>query len=91
MRVTTFSRYFPSYHPRKGEPTNFVFKIWNSVGNADELFLRRKIDYLNNCVHRLGWAVKGITGTDLQEIDDTMNSIKGHADEIKIRIQKIPK
>ena len=27
MRVITFARYFPSYHPRKGEPTQFVEKI----------------------------------------------------------------
>ena len=29
--VITFSRYFPSYHPRKGEPTFFVEKIWTSL------------------------------------------------------------
>lgn len=26
-KVITFSRFFPSYHPRKGEPTYFVEKI----------------------------------------------------------------
>jgi hypothetical protein len=30
-KVLTFSRTFPSYHPRKGEPTYFVEKIWNSI------------------------------------------------------------
>jgi len=30
-RVITFSRVFPSYHPRKGEQTFFVEKILNSV------------------------------------------------------------
>jgi len=30
-RVLTFSRTFPSYHPRKGEPTYFVEKIWNNI------------------------------------------------------------
>lgn len=29
-KVITFSRTFPSYHPRKGEPTNFVEKVWMS-------------------------------------------------------------
>lgn len=29
-RVLTFSRTFPSYHPKKGEPTYFVEKILNS-------------------------------------------------------------
>lgn len=31
-RVITFSRTFPSYHPRAGEPTYFVEKIWASIG-----------------------------------------------------------
>jgi len=31
IRVLTFSRVFPSYHPRAGEPTYFVEKIWNSI------------------------------------------------------------
>lgn len=30
-KVITFSRIFPSYHPRKGEPTYFVEKIWKSI------------------------------------------------------------
>jgi hypothetical protein len=30
-RVITFSRVFPSYHPKKGEPTFFVEQIWNSI------------------------------------------------------------
>lgn len=30
-RVITFSRVFPATHPRKGEPTFFVEKIWESI------------------------------------------------------------
>ena len=30
MKFLTFSRHFPSYHPRKGQPTFFVEKIWIS-------------------------------------------------------------
>lgn len=30
-RVITFSRVFPSYHPRKGEPTYFVEKVVKSL------------------------------------------------------------
>ncbi|MDB5200557.1 MAG: hypothetical protein JWO92_2520 [Chitinophagaceae bacterium] len=30
-RVLTFSRVFPSYHPKKGEPTLFVEKIWKGL------------------------------------------------------------
>lgn len=33
--VLTFSRTFPSYHLRKGEPTYFVEKIWNWLVNED--------------------------------------------------------
>ena len=29
-RVMTFSRVFPSYHPRKGDPTYFVEAILNA-------------------------------------------------------------
>lgn len=30
-RVITFLRTFPSYHPKAGQPTHFVEKIWNSI------------------------------------------------------------
>lgn len=30
-RVITFSRVFPSYHQRKGEPTNFIRSIWEGL------------------------------------------------------------
>lgn len=30
-RVLTFSRVYPSYHPKAGEPTYFVEKIWQSI------------------------------------------------------------
>lgn len=33
-RVITFSRTFPSYHPKAGQPTYFVEKIWKSLGGA---------------------------------------------------------
>lgn len=29
MKVLTFSRHFPAGHPKKGEPTYFVEKVWN--------------------------------------------------------------
>lgn len=31
-RIITFSRYFPAYHPRKGEPTYFVEGILTQLG-----------------------------------------------------------
>lgn len=33
-RVITFSRNFPAYHPRKGEPTFFPEKLFNSLHRA---------------------------------------------------------
>jgi hypothetical protein len=30
-KVRTFSREFPSYHPKAGQPTYFVEKIWNDI------------------------------------------------------------
>lgn len=36
-KVITFSRYFPAYHPRKGEPTYFVEGIWESIRNNQNI------------------------------------------------------
>jgi hypothetical protein len=30
-KVITFSQVYPSYHPRKGQKTDFVGKIWESI------------------------------------------------------------
>ena len=35
-RVLTFSRTFPSYHPRKGQPTYFVEKIWKFLWDNEK-------------------------------------------------------
>lgn len=34
-RVVTFSRTFPAYHPKKGEKTYFVEKIWKGLYDAE--------------------------------------------------------
>lgn len=34
-KVITFSTAFPEYHPKKGQPTYFVEKIWKSIGIID--------------------------------------------------------
>jgi hypothetical protein len=31
MRYLTFATQYPSHHPRKGEPTGFIEKIWESL------------------------------------------------------------
>lgn len=33
-RVIIFSRVFPYYHPKAGEPTYFVEKLWQSIGQC---------------------------------------------------------
>lgn len=38
-RVITFSRTFPSYHPKAGRPTYFVEKIWESTKTFSEISL----------------------------------------------------
>lgn len=52
-RVITFSRFFPSYHPRKGEPTYFVEKVIVGLNAPpqqqdvylDELLAKEIIDF----------------------------------------------
>lgn len=36
-KVIMFSRVFPVYHPKAGEPTNFVEKIWTSLEDYDKI------------------------------------------------------
>lgn len=35
----TFSRVYPSYHPKAGQPTYFVEKIWKSIGRPHSNFV----------------------------------------------------
>lgn len=35
MKILTFSRYFPKGHPKAGEQTHFVEKIWNCFRNEN--------------------------------------------------------
>ncbi len=47
-KVITFSRTFPSYHPKKGQPTHFVEKVWKSLGvefiDKDSIYPSLSID-----------------------------------------------
>lgn len=40
-KVITFSRTFPAYHPKAGQPTYFVEKFWNSI---DEIITQKDIN-----------------------------------------------
>lgn len=44
MRVTTFSRYFPATHPRKGEPTHFVEKILLSLVDCGSISMSKAVE-----------------------------------------------
>lgn len=46
-RVITFSRTFPAYHPKAGQPTYFVEKIWNSIETNDYAMSVEKLQNLN--------------------------------------------
>lgn len=46
MRPITFSRQFPGYHPRKGEPTYFVEKILNQLDKGRYDLSWRKDNYI---------------------------------------------
>lgn len=50
-KVITVSRFYPSYHSKKGEPTYFVEKIYNSLGDLIPMrkngFLFEQISELN--------------------------------------------
>ena len=46
-KVITFSREFPKYHPKKGQPTLFVEKIWNSL-------LNQNIDTIPDYIYEVG-------------------------------------
>lgn len=48
-RVITFSRFFPIYHPKAGEPTYFVEKILNSLGVTIQQVAKEKP--YNNAAH----------------------------------------
>ena len=40
-KIITFSTRFPAYHPKVGEPTNFVEKIWESLIQLEEISISR--------------------------------------------------
>ena len=49
-RAITFSRYFPAHHPKKGQPTLFVEKIWKSfaVRALNEIFYQPMVEDIND-------------------------------------------
>jgi hypothetical protein len=59
-RVITFSRTFPAYHSRAGQPTHFIQKIWKGLGGvASEYTLPFVSANLNNDIV---WGYQMIEG-----------------------------
>jgi hypothetical protein len=61
-KVITFSRFFPAYHPKKGEPTYFIEKVLNSVDKQNHWF-----GYCDCC----GWAGSANAMRGGEQIADT--------------------
>lgn len=61
-RILTFSRVFPAYHPRKGEPTYFVEKIWKSLSEKTNGYdpSGGYQDAYDNHFHPMGKGLKNI-------------------------------
>lgn len=74
-KVLTFSRYFPAYHPKAGQPTFFVEKIWDSIGfkyKAASISKRPILERLNDDLPIT--TIQNFT----REIDDSVTESKHH-------------
>ena len=47
-KVLTFSRTYPAYHPKKGQPTNFIEKIWLSLISEGIISTSKAIELSKN-------------------------------------------
>lgn len=68
-KVITFSQVYPSYHPRKGEPTNFVEKFWESLIQTEQISLSRCCELSRET---------GIGGYNMNNIRHIKFDPKGH-------------
>lgn len=51
-KVITFSREFPCYHPKSGEPTYFVEKFWESLPSLQSFYTENLTDEYINFLRR---------------------------------------
>lgn len=72
MKVITFSRHFPSYHPKAGQPTYFVEKIWAHLVLSEQFDVETCEAYL--CAH---WCEGMFSMDKVSEFHDT-NTPKIH-------------
>lgn len=82
-KIITFSRNFPAYHPRKGQPTHFVEKVLTSLG----------IDYTGHeyfiwlCENNKGISERfldGFFGTLSHDVLPKVHTIRNH--KIPLRV-----
>jgi hypothetical protein len=56
-KVITFSRVFPAYHPKKGQPTYFIEKIWRSLLDQDKNPMYSDLgEFIYDVGEKLGYA-----------------------------------
>ncbi len=55
-----------------------------NMNDDQELFLRRKTFYLNNCLERLNWAIHD--GYKPSDLLTTLDSIEDHITEIRSKL-----
>lgn len=74
MRVLTFSRTYPAYHPKKGQPTHFVEKIWKSQYVNGEC-----PDPLNDAINTYVSAMDGLELASYNDLRPKWHTIRaGH-------------
>jgi hypothetical protein len=80
-KVITFSRYFQKSHPKAGEPTYFVEKLWKSLGNE---FVEKEAisiaasftDLRKDSVNDFG-AMKDIHFNRIMSFEPKLHTIRG--------------
>lgn len=81
-KVITFSQKFPSYHPKKGQPTYFVEKILNDLGvdYNDEAYLKElfKLNEKNIELSKLSYDDIELWWLSLNEKILITNETKAH-------------
>lgn len=63
-KIITFSRTYPSYHPRAGEPTYFVEKIWESLRRCNHEADGWRMNNVYELENRLGYTVSNYALND---------------------------
>src|SRR5688572_10779002 len=61
-RHLSFSTTFPSYHPKAGQPTDFIEKIWSSLLHIDAFYY--------------GAFVPGYTEDDINKFKDSFERLR---------------